>query len=223
MLLNGRRGFLSIIGSFGIYPTINSTTQTTYPISAISELSQAKANLIMKANTQWAKRTPKHIYRKIELEEDNRFGLTPFGDWDYYYTRGTALWQPNTTQEPNEVIVPKGFVTDLTSIPQELWSFGVRPEGRYAYAAVIHDYLYWTQTRCREEADLIFLIAMKDSLVQTFLREKIHKTVRLLGKNAWNKNAALKKLVEKRILREFPKDPMISWGDWKKRSNFFSD
>ena len=48
--------------------------------------------------------------------------------------------------------MPTGFVTDFASIPPIFYSV-LRPDGEYAYAAVIHDYLYWTQTRPREDAD----------------------------------------------------------------------
>lgn len=39
------------------------------------------------------------------------------------------------------LFVPKGFVTDLASVPQILWSFGLSPSGPWIYAAVIHDWL----------------------------------------------------------------------------------
>lgn len=42
------------------------------------------------------------------------------------------------------LIVPKGSVTDLASIPRFLWAL-LPPFGRYAFAAVIHDMLYDTR------------------------------------------------------------------------------
>src|SRR5262245_61834039 len=45
----------------------------------------------------------------------------------------------------DRIVVPKGFVTDFASIPQALWSLGLSPHGQYSRAAVIHDFLYWTQ------------------------------------------------------------------------------
>jgi hypothetical protein len=52
----------------------------------------------------------------------------------------------------------------MASIPRIFWQV-LTPQGRYAYAAVIHDYLYWTQTRPRAEADEILNFAMQDSNV----------------------------------------------------------
>lgn len=37
--------------------------------------------------------------------------------------------------------VPKGFVTDLASVPQMLWSFGLSPSGPWVPASVVHDWL----------------------------------------------------------------------------------
>ena len=85
--------------------------------------------------------------------------VTPFVDWDYYFLEGTLEWIANPGQNFSPVEVPKGFVTDLASVPAILWS--VFPKtGRYAYAAIVHDYLYWTQAVSREEADSVLKAAM---------------------------------------------------------------
>lgn len=151
--------------------------------------------------------------------------LVPFLDWDYYYTKGTrARWSPNAGQTFKAVYVPEGFVTDLASIPQGAWSLGLRPEGRYAYAALVHDYLYWTQepARSREEADKIFLYAMEDWKVPVGEREAFYKILRLAGGAAWEKNASLKRAGEKRVLKKYP-DPTIAWSVWKQKPENFSD
>lgn len=189
-----------------------------------------KREFIQRANAQWEAE-----YKKIEAatkaaEKRGEFSslappksLVPFKDWDYYYTRGISLWKPNPGQTFKAVGVPDGFVTDLTSIPQLAWSFGIRPEGPYAYAAIIHDFLYWMQDRTREEADEIFLAAMTDSKVEESLRNRIYNGVRVGGGSAWKKNAALKKGGEKRILKKFPKDFTITWAEWKARPDVFRD
>jgi uncharacterized protein DUF1353 len=149
--------------------------------------------------------------------------LVPFGDWDAYYLKdGSIRWTPNAGQNFQPVVVPVGFVTDLASIPRAFWS-ALRPEGRYAYAAVVHDYLYWTQTRDREEADRILKIAMEDSKVKWAIMEPVYEAVRLLGERAWKNNARLKKAGEHRILKRFPTDFTVNWSDWKKQPNVFAD
>ena len=149
--------------------------------------------------------------------------LKPFGDWDFYYVSGGSItWRPNPGQKLQEVRVPAGFVTDLTSIPRVFWQ-ALRPEGRYAYAAVVHDYLYWEQKRPREEADQILKFAMEDSKVNPKLVETIYLAVRNFGQTAWSNNAKLKKSGERRFLKQFPEDFTISWSEWKKKPDVFAE
>ncbi|CAG9932833.1 conserved protein of unknown function [Candidatus Nitrotoga arctica] len=141
--------------------------------------------------------------------------LIPFGDWDYYYVKGgSILWRPNYGQSFKPVSVPEGFVTDLTSIPRVFWQV-LRPEGRYAYAAVVHDYLYWSQVRSREESDLILKYALADSKVDGIERWAIYQAVDKLGQCAWEKNRRVKANGERRMLAKFPSDLSIGWEEWK--------
>jgi len=149
--------------------------------------------------------------------------LRPFADWDYYFVEGGEIvWQPNPGQTFEKVVVPPGFVTDLTSIPRLFWQI-LRPEGRYAYAAVVHDYLYWTQKRPREEADQIFKIAMEDSKVDPVKVAAIYEAVRRLGQSAWDENARLRQGGERRMLKRFPEEFTTSWNDWKKQPGVFEE
>jgi hypothetical protein len=149
--------------------------------------------------------------------------LKPFGDWDFYFVEGGSIrWNPNAGQKFQPVEVPEGFVTDLTSIPRVFWQV-LRPEGRYAYAAVVHDYLYWQQTRSRQEADQILKIAMEDSKVDPKLIYSVYHAVRAFGQAAWDSNARLKKSGEHRILKRFPQDFTISWSEWKKQPGVFAE
>jgi hypothetical protein len=143
--------------------------------------------------------------------------LRPFGDWDYFVVDGGRItWTPNSGQKYESVVVPGGFVTDLASIPRVLWQI-LRPEGRHAYAAVVHDYLYWTQTRSREEADMIFKFALEDSKVASDTVEALHLAVRSFGQSAWDKNSQLRKAGECRFLKQLPTDFTIAWNEWKTR------
>ena len=138
-----------------------------------------------------------------------------------YFLTAPISWTPHPGQERYAAVtVPKGFVTDFASIPRAFWS-ALRPDGEYAYAAVIHDYLYWTQTRSRDEADGIFKMAMEDFDVGTVTIETIYGAVRLGGKGAWNGNAKKKAQGEQRILKRFPQDPRTKWEDWKQRPGVF--
>ncbi len=140
-----------------------------------------------------------------------------------YFLLKSISWRPPQTgrySQLSPVSVPKGFVTDMASIPRLFWS-AVRPDGKYAYAAIIHDYLYWQQDRPRGEADKIFRSAMEDLRVTDAVAEPIFRMVDLLGGVAWDKNARLKASGEKRILAKYPDDPRTSWEEWKKRADVF--
>lgn len=145
----------------------------------------------------------------------------PFADFDYYYTDAEIDWWPNPGQHFPKVSVPRGFCTDLASIPQFFWSFGLPRTGRYAYAAIVHDFLYWDQTiATREQANEILYTAMVNSHVATITREAINFAVAKIpffSQNAWDQNAAAKKAGEKRFLAIFPPtDKIVSWADWSK-------
>lgn len=99
---------------------------------------------------------------------------------DMVYTPPQGIW-------PLSVIVPKGFKTDLASVPRIFWR-AFPPFGEYSQAAIVHDYLYNTPMTgvSREIADAIFLAAMVELGVSWFDRQVIHKGVRVGGWATWN-------------------------------------
>jgi hypothetical protein len=86
------------------------------------------------------------------------------------------------------IIVPRGFVTDFASVPQPLQMLrGVRTVAdRYANAALVHDYLYWTQDCTREQADRIMELALKESGISFLERKLIFEGLRQFGQSAWD-------------------------------------
>ena len=117
--------------------------------------------------------------------------------------------QPKTKQK---FVVPKGFVTDFASIPRPFW-VAFPPCGRYAPAAVVHDYLYWFQpaTCDRLCADTLLLVAMEESGVDAFSRNAIFAGVRVGGQSSWDQNARDKasgsiRLVPEKFLDFGPND-----------------
>jgi hypothetical protein len=141
--------------------------------------------------------------------------LVPFADWDYYYTKGLIDWKPDDPAAPvPSVKVPSGFITDLTSVPRPFWVI-LPPQGLYAYPAIVHDYLYWTQPCDRATADLVLKLAMQDMKVGSVKVETIYNSVRLFGKGPWALNAQAKANGESRLLKVFPTQMRISWAVWK--------
>jgi len=84
-----------------------------------------------------------------------------------------------TTKEGIKVEVPKGYSTDLDSVPRvpfvHAWL-----KGRTTKSAIIHDWLY-DNKHDRAEADKIFLEAMKDEGVPAWRRMPIYLAVRSFG------------------------------------------
>ena len=120
---------------------------------------------------------------------------------------GRSLWavqralEYRTGEGDELIVVPPGFVTDLASVPRFVWSF-YPPDGPWAKAAIIHDFLYFTHgtgvwhdevgiTRgrpySRKEADDILKEAMADRQVGRWERFVIWASVRLGGAGGWGK------------------------------------
>ena len=83
-----------------------------------------------------------------------------------------------------KVIVPKGFRSDLASIPGPVQNI-ISKVGPYDGAATIHDWLYCVQVTTRAEADHIFLRIMKASKVGFIKRYAMFWSVRLFAGFAW--------------------------------------
>lgn len=120
------------------------------------------------------------------------------------------------------IVVPTGFVHDKASIPQALWTI-LPKNGRYTRAAVVHDYLYWTQQCTREQADNLLMIAMKESDVGWLTRRAVYRGVRVGGGAAWQNNRTERLRGEPRFsLHAYPQGNM-DWPELRARLGRFSD
>ncbi|MBV9833911.1 MAG: DUF1353 domain-containing protein [Alphaproteobacteria bacterium] len=113
--------------------------------------------------------------------------VTPFADSRHFMLERDTVFRIAGSDQT--IVVPAGFVTDFASIPRAFWS-GMSPHGQYSRAAVLHDYLYWTQSCTRAQADKLFLLMMKQSGVSPANRATIYGTVRTTGDGGWQRNAA---------------------------------
>ena len=77
--------------------------------------------------------------------------------------------------------VPAGYVTDLASVPRALWTV-FPPHGRYAKAAIVHDYLYSNAIGSKRWADKVFLEAMGVLDVPKWRKWVMYFAVRLFGR-----------------------------------------
>ncbi|MBS4707336.1 DUF1353 domain-containing protein [Aeromonas caviae] len=82
--------------------------------------------------------------------------------------------------------IPKGFKTDLASVPKAIWNI-YPPFGLYTGAAVAHDYLYRTKQMrvTRKEADALFKEQMLLAGVDGAQAQLMYLVVRAFGWSAF--------------------------------------
>jgi hypothetical protein len=124
--------------------------------------------------------------------------------------------------ELDRIVVPAGFVTNLSSIPALLWPV-LPPRNVYAIPTVLHSYLYWTQELPRSVADKVFVIAMRDADVDDKLIRLFASAIGAFGERAWQANAAAKKKGERRFLRVVPVESGMDWEHLKAMPDAFVD
>ncbi len=105
--------------------------------------------------------------------------LEMFDDYRWRLFEPFEFW---LTDNSDDVIhVPAEYVTDLASISRLLWSV-FPPHGRYAKAAIIHDWMYENGLRTKRAADRIFLDGMVVLGVPHWRRLMMYCAVRLFGR-----------------------------------------
>lgn len=142
-------------------------------------------------------------------------GVRPSGN-----NRAFILLEPMTYQIGDtraSITVSAGFVTDYASIPRRLWIL-FSPHDQYSRAAIVHDWLYWSQLCTRAQADNLFMIAMKESKVCAAKRAIVYSAVHMLGQSAWDDNGKQRRQGLPRIVpitrQDFP--PNWSWEKYQK-------
>lgn len=121
-------------------------------------------------------------------------------------------------KEPFTITVPKGFLTDLASVPK-LFHGITPPDGPWEAAAVVHDFLYQLRPRGIDEVDSnsphslmesylsrfvcdrIFYLAMRDSGVSTGVAGTFFNVVRAGGGHFFQKPTDAPKLTTPTLYR----------------------
>jgi len=133
---------------------------------------------------------------KVILLDDKIHPSIRSGRTLWALTEALVYW-PSNGHEP--IVVPRGFVTDLASIPRPFWSW-LPPDGPWAKATVIHDFLYYTQGsgvwKChdttlrkaysRDDADWILRDAQNDRNVGIVSRNLVWLGVHVGGQHGWD-------------------------------------
>ncbi len=138
----------------------------------------------------------------------DELSVTPLADgvqWrlntDFRYESDAAglITVPGT--EPD-----RKFVSDFASIPRALWG-ELPPWQRYGAAAIVHDWLYWSQPCTRDLADGVLREAMQTLAVADGTISKIYQAVRIFGQASWDRNAQLKATEFTRMASPNPNPP----------------
>lgn len=120
--------------------------------------------------------------KEEKIKRNKNPKLLPIGDNQWEVVED-FIYQLNDFQ----IIVPKGFITDLASVPKILWGL-CPPHGKHTTAAVVHDYLYSEYNEYginRTLADKIFLRIMKEYHVSYIIRNIMYRGVRMFGEPFW--------------------------------------
>ena len=147
------------------------------------------AILEMLDNYRWRLVEPFSYYTAIPIKPCALWDFDEAVNW-IVHGRGLeieGLQKVNTDNPigPTHLIsIPIGYVTDLASVPRVLWSV-FPPHGRYAKAAIVHDYLYSNAIGTKTWADQVFLEAMTVLNVPRWRRTVMYLAVRLFGRGKY--------------------------------------
>lgn len=102
---------------------------------------------------------------------------------DDYRWQVLAPFEYHVGSYPSDTVisVPAGTVTDLATVPRLLWAL-FPPHGRWAKAAIVHDYLYDRAIGSKAYADRTFLEAMEVLGVSRFARTVMYWAARWFGR-----------------------------------------
>lgn len=103
-----------------------------------------------------------------------------------YRFRLAEPFEYHVGEYPSEevITVPVGFETDFASVPRLLWSI-LPPHGKWAKAAIVHDYLYVNAICSKAYADGVFYEAMGVLGVPQMKRKAMYLAVRLFGRGSY--------------------------------------
>jgi hypothetical protein len=118
--------------------------------------------------------------------------VSPLPDGRTWILRSKFSYDVGTEGSGETINVPAGFITDFASVPRIFW--WIYPQwGKYGNAAVIHDFLYWEQSKYKkDEADKIFMEGMTVLGVGKVTAKILYLAVKYFGKWAWNSNSKRK-------------------------------
>ena len=103
---------------------------------------------------------------------------------DYIYQTCNNI---NVQIDGYEVEIPKGFNTDLASVPRWYWSVLAPNNTAIVAPAILHDYLYTCDYGMgKDEIDEIFYYALLNNAVPVYVANQMYYAVKLFGQNHYH-------------------------------------
>ncbi len=135
--------------------------------------------------------TPLHLYREIKAVQIRE------GEYADYIVRRdyTVRFKLDNEDEHREITVPRGMLTDLSSVPSIARSV-IGRVGPHLEASIVHDFLYiaWQdldgrgpRDEDREFADKLMRVALEEARVSGWKRFLIYNAVRSFGGGAYRR------------------------------------
>lgn len=115
--------------------------------------------------------------KDMDVKYLNMCRLIPYKEYSFQLTDPFMV-----SVNSRMLTIPRGFITDLASIPRFLWSFYSPHSVETIRPAVIHDYLYACVSEYnRFEADNIFYYALRENSVGRLKALQYYYAVRAFG------------------------------------------
>ncbi len=125
----------------------------------------------------------------ISRDPWDNLGLLPLKDGSGFRTledyQVSFTWTDDEKDYFNILTVPKGFHTDLASVPRA-FRWLIRTWGPHTAAAITHDCMYSYQAGTRALADALFAAILKEDGVGRLKTMAMVTAVRTAGSLAWN-------------------------------------
>lgn len=135
----------------------------------------------------------------------NLLKIAPYADGENFILLEDFSFEYGVEGSGAIITAPRLFITDFASVPRAFWNI-LPPWGKYGFAAVIHDWLYYEQPVSKEDADLILLDGMEVMGVGIVDRNVIYEAVKNAGQSSWDENKRKRDLGFIRIADELPRD-----------------
>jgi hypothetical protein len=106
-------------------------------------------------------------------------------DGDSFVLGQDATFEFGNSDARIAICVPKGFSTDLASIPSWAGAFGFDKLGKHSRPAILHDYLFVVQAFEFETVNALFREALRAEGVSSFRATVMAIACEIGGKKRW--------------------------------------